>query len=83
MKTQTPFDPENYIRLIQLLLMGLEDMLTPDDLNEDVRSAEMSKKLQTYKDKVARVKSVLSKHSDAEKRRKELERDNRTRNHQR
>jgi hypothetical protein len=83
MKTAQDFDPTTYIRLIQLLLMGLEDMLTPDDLNEDVRSDELKKKVQSYRDKVDRVKSVLSKHSDAEKRRKELERDNRIRNHQR
>jgi hypothetical protein len=80
MNTTPNFDPETYLRLIQLLLMGLEDLLTADDLTEDTRSAEMSKRLQSYRDKVAKVKSVLAKHRDAERRRRELQRDNDRRN---
>lgn len=80
MRTTANFDPETYIRLIQLLLMGLEDLLTPDDLNEDARTGELYKKLQTYRDKVAKVKSIVAKHRDAERRKRELERDNDRRN---
>ncbi|MGE4179948.1 MAG: hypothetical protein AB7J34_09000 [Limisphaerales bacterium] len=79
--TTTPnFDPETYLRLIQLLLMGLEDMLSADDLHEDARTAALGKRLQSYRDKVARVRSALAKHRDAENRRRELEKDNRRRN---
>ncbi len=79
--TTTPnFDPETYIRLIQLLLMGLEDLLTPDSVTEDIRSAELSKKLQAYRDRVAKVRSVLAKHRDAERRKRELQKDNDRRN---
>jgi hypothetical protein len=74
------FDPQTYIRLIQLLLMGLEDLLTADGLNEDAGTAEMSKRLESYRDKVARIKSVLARHRDAERRKRELNKDNDRRN---
>jgi hypothetical protein len=74
------FDPATYIRLIQLLLMGLEDLLTADAVNEDARSVELNRRLQTYRDKVARIKSVVAKHRDAERRKEELNRDNNRRN---
>ena len=83
MKNDTPFDPESYIRLIQLLLMGLEDILSADELNEDIRSDELKRKLQSYRNKVSRINSVLSKHRDAERRKKDLKRDNRQRNQER
>lgn len=83
MKTDTPFDPESYIRLIQLLLMGLEDILSADELNEDIRSDELKGKLQSYRDKVSRIKSVLSKHRDTERRKKDLLGNNRQRNQER
>ncbi len=60
--------------------MGLEDLLTQDDHNEDARGAELSKKLQAYRDKVAKVQSVVAKHPDAEKRKRELEKANDRRN---
>jgi hypothetical protein len=60
--------------------MGLEDLLTPDDLNEDARGSELSKKLQSYRDKVAKVKSIVAKHRNAERRKRDLETDNRRRN---
>jgi phage-related minor tail protein len=79
--TTTPnFDPETYLRLIQLLLMGLEDMLSAEGLYENTRTAALGKRLQSYRDKVARVRSALAKHQDAENRRRELEKDNRRRN---
>jgi|688.fasta_scaffold871716_3 hypothetical protein len=80
MKTTASFDPETYLRLIQLLLMGLEDLLTSEGLNEDARTAALNRKLQSYQDKVARTKSVLVKHREAEKRKREVEQDNRRRN---
>jgi hypothetical protein len=80
MKTNASFDPETYLRLIQLLLMGLEDLLASDQVNEGTRSAVLGRKLQSYKDKVAKTKSVLVKHREAEKRKRELEQDNRRRN---
>ena len=80
MTTTSNFDPETYLRLIQLLLMGLEDMLSAEGLYEDARTAALGRKLQSYRDKVARVRSALSKHRDAEKRKRDLERDNRRRN---
>jgi hypothetical protein len=80
MKTTPNFDPETYIRLIQLLLMGLEDLLTVEDVNEDVRSVELNRKLQNYRDKVARIKSVVAKHRESEKRKQELTKDNDRRN---
>jgi hypothetical protein len=80
MKTTANFDPETYIRLIQLLLMGLEDLLTPEDITEDGRSVELNRRLQNYRDKVARIKSVVAKHRDAERRKRELNRDNDRRN---
>lgn len=80
MKTTPNFDPETYIRLIQLLLMGLEDLLTPENVAEDIRSAELSKKLRGYRDRVAKVRSILAKHRDAERRKRELQKDNERRN---
>jgi|GEM_PF-5144118 len=80
MKTTPDFDPNSYIRLIQLLLMGLEDLLTQDELNEDARSVELSRRLQSYKDKVAKVKSVVAKHRAAQDRKRELKVDNDRRN---
>lgn len=79
MKTTPNFDPETYIRLIQLLLMGLEDLLASDELNEDARTSTLGQKLQSYRDKVARTKSVLVKHREAEKRKRELKQDNQRR----
>jgi hypothetical protein len=79
MKT-TGFDPETYIRLCQLLLMSLEDLLGSEDLNEDTRNAELSRKMQAYRDKLARVRSVLAKHREAEARKRELQADNDRRN---
>jgi hypothetical protein len=38
--------------------------------------------LQSYRDTVAKVKSVLAKHRDAERRKRELQRDNDRRNPQ-
>lgn len=80
MKTTANFDPESYIRLIQLLLMGLEDLLSSETVNEDARTSALGQKLHSYRDKVARTKSVLVKHREAEKRKRELEQDNRRRN---
>ncbi len=80
MRTTANFDPETYIRMIQLLLMGFDDLLTQDNLSEDVRRDELLKKLQGYKDKIARVKSAVAKHRDVERRKKELKQDNARRN---
>lgn len=80
MKTTLNFDPESYIRIIQLLLMGLDDLLTPEDINEDVRSVELNRKLQNYRDKVARIKSAVAKHREAERRKQDLTKDNDRRN---
>lgn len=80
MKPTADFEPATYIRLIQLLLMGLEDLLSQGALTEDARSEELNRKLQRYQDKVARVKSIVAKHRAAERRKQELERDNRRRN---
>lgn len=76
MKPTPDFDPQTYIRLIQLLLMGLEDILTPEDLNEDARSADLSKKLQSYRAKVEKIKSVVAKHREADQRKRELAKSN-------
>ena len=80
MKTTANFDPETYIRLIQLLLMGLEDLLTPEDIHEDVRGEELNRKLQNYRDKVARIKSLVAKHRAAVRRKRDLTKDNQQRN---
>ena len=80
MNTEPNFDPQTYIRLIQLLLMGLEDLLDSDALHEDTRTTTLGRKLQSYRDKVARVRSVLAKHRDADRRRRDLKSDNRRRN---
>ena len=80
MKTTDDFDSAGYIRAIQMLLMGLDDMLTSEDLHEDAQTGELNRKLQSYRDKVGRIKSVLAKHRDAEKRKTELKKDNQRRN---
>ena len=80
MNTEPNFDPQTYIRLIQLLLMGLDDLLNSEDLHEDTQTATLGRKLQSYRDKVARIRSVLAKHRDADRRRQNLKSDNRRRN---
>ncbi|MSU61264.1 MAG: hypothetical protein EXS31_02525 [Pedosphaera sp.] len=81
MKTSTGFDPENLIQIVQLILMQLGDTLSAaNDLHEDVRATELKKKLQSYRDKIARLKSVVAKHRDVESRKRELTKDNDRRN---
>ena len=81
MKTPTPFDPENLLRLVQLLLMQLEDTLSAaGDVNEDIHADQLKNQIATLKTKTARVNSALAKHRDAEKRKGELTKDNDRRN---
>lgn len=80
MRNTPDFDPAAYIRVIQLLLMGLEDLLNSNELTEDARGDDLNHRLQGYRDKVARLKSVVAKHRDTQRRRRDLETDNRRRN---
>lgn len=79
--TTTGFDPQNLLRLVQVLLMHLEDTLSAsDEVTEDTRSDQLRTRIQNYRDQVARLRSALSKHRDAERRKRELQRDNDRRN---
>jgi hypothetical protein len=79
MKTTTAFDPDHIIQIIQCLLMQLEDTLS-DGVNEDLRSDQLSTRIQGFRDKTARLRSALAKHRTAEKRKRELQKDNQRRN---
>jgi len=81
MKTPTGFEPENLIRIIQLLLMQLEDTLSAaDGLNEDSRADELQMQVRSYRDKASRLNTILAKHRQSERRKKELTQDNDRRN---
>jgi hypothetical protein len=59
MKT-TGFDPESLLRLVQILLMDLEDTLSAaDEVTEDTRSDQLKSKIQRYRDQTARLRSAL------------------------
>ena len=71
-------DPAKIVSLLQILLCQLESALNqaPQALKEDERADNLKNQLQGYREKVSRVNAVLSKHRDAEKHRRELERYN-------
>jgi len=72
---------EKTIYMIHVLLDQLEqEFLNPSQVAEDVRTDFLKSRLDKYKDKVGRLKTVLRKHQQAERRKSDLNRENKKRN---
>ena len=73
-------EPAKLIAVFQALLAQLEQTvsLMPELMAEDGHGDNLSDKIQKYQTQLARVKNVLRKHQDHEKRKREIETQNRT-----
>ena len=70
-------DPAKMIGIFQALLAQLEatvEMLP--QLVEDGRGESLNNQIQSYQTKLARVKNVLRKHQEHERRKREIQRQN-------
>ncbi|MEI8287875.1 MAG: hypothetical protein WCH99_00265 [Verrucomicrobiota bacterium] len=66
------------ISIFQALLAQLEaTVATFPQLVEDGRSDSLGNEIQNYQTKIARIKNALRKHQDHERRRREIEKQNR------
>ncbi len=70
-------NPARLIYAIEILLAQLDAMLSPQVIEGDSRSDFLKKRINGFKDQTARLKSVLRKHQDAERRKRALEKQNR------
>lgn len=71
-------DPKKMISIFQALLAQLEaTVATFPQLVEDGRSDSLGNEIQNYQTKIARIKNALRKHQDHERRRREIEKQNR------
>lgn len=73
-------DAAKMIQVFQMLLAQMEAMvgMMPQLMGEDGRSESLGNQIADYQTKLARVKNVLRKHQDAERRKRDIERQNRT-----
>lgn len=71
-------DPTKIIQVFQMLLAQLEAMVQMmPQLMEDGRADTLSNQIQSYQTKIARVKNVLRKHHEHERRQREIQKQNR------
>jgi conjugal transfer/entry exclusion protein len=71
-------DPAKMIEVFQALLAQLEQTISVlPQLVEDGRADSLGNQIQSYQTKLARVKNVLRKHQDHERRKREIEKSNR------
>jgi len=70
-------NPARLIYAIEILLAQLDAAL-PQELSEvDSRTDSLKKRINGFKDQTARLKSILRKHQDAERRKRALSKQNR------
>lgn len=71
-------DAAKMIQVFQMLLAQMEAMvgMMPQLMGEDGRSQSLGNQIQSYQTKLARVKNVLRKHQEQERRKREIERQN-------
>lgn len=77
------FIPSRILAAIEVLLAQLEASLAPQMTECDARGDLLKKRIGGFKDKAARLKTVLRKHQDAERRKRELAKQNRQNNQRR
>jgi Tfp pilus assembly protein PilN len=70
-------DPARIISILEILLAQLEASLSPQMTEGDTRTDLLKKQISGFKDKTARLKTVLRKHQDAERRKRTLIKQNR------
>jgi hypothetical protein len=75
-------DPTKLIAVFQALLAQLEQTISqmPQLMAEDGRAESLGNQIQAHQTQLARIKNVLRKHQDHEKRKRELETQNRKNN---
>jgi len=74
------FTPARILAAIEVLLAQLEASLAPDMNEGDARTDLLKRRIDGFKDKTARLKDVLRKHQDAERRKRGLAKQNRQNN---
>jgi hypothetical protein len=81
--SDSTLDPGRIISILEILLAQLEASLAPQVIEGDSRTDSLKKRINGFKDQTARLKSVLRKHQDAERRKRALIKQNRqnTRRH--
>ncbi len=70
-------NPARLIYAIEILLAQLDASLSPQMTEGDSRTDFLKKRIGGFKDQTARLKSVLRKHQDAERRKRALSKQNR------
>lgn len=70
-------NPARLIYAIEILLAQLDASLSPQMTEADSRADSLKKRIGGFKDQTARLKSVLRKHQDAERRKRSLSKQNR------
>jgi hypothetical protein len=70
-------NPARLIYAIEILLAQLDASLSPQMTEGDTRTDLLKKRINGFKDKTARLKTVLKKHQDAERRKRSLTKQNR------
>jgi hypothetical protein len=71
------FTPKRILDAIEVLLAQLSATLAPELTEDDGGADRLKIKIDGYKEKAARLKTVLSKAQAASRRRKEIDRENR------
>ena len=69
-------NPARLIYAIEILLAQLDASLSPQLTEGDTRSDLLKKRISGFKDQTARLKTVLSKHQSAERRKRTLVKQN-------
>jgi len=70
-------DPSRIISILEILLAQLEASLAPQMMEDDAGADRLRIKIDGYKEKAARLKTVLTKAQAAERRKKDLAKQNR------
>lgn len=70
-------NPARLIYAIEILLAQLDASLSPQMTEGDTRTDLLKRRIDGFKDKTARLKTVLKKHQDAERRKRALAKQNR------
>jgi t-SNARE complex subunit (syntaxin) len=76
-------NPARLIYAIEILLAQLDATISPEMTEGDTRTDLLKKRIDGFKDKTTRLKSVLRKHQDAERRKRELRKQNSQNNRRR
>ena len=71
-------DTAKLIQVFQMMLAQVEAMvdMMPQLVGEDGRTESLNNQIAAYETRLARVNNVLRKHQDAERRKRDIERQN-------